>query len=67
MLTYFLVKSIVTTHPYMGEPYKHDDIRLVKAVDSASAYTKYREYWDDKSDEYSVRYSVDIEVMETVE
>lgn len=67
MMEYFLVKGIVTTYPYMGEPYKSNDVRLVKAVNSDSAYIKYREYWEDKSDEYSVSYSVDIEVMETVE
>lgn len=67
MLTYFLVKGIVTTYPYMGEPYKQDDIRLVKAVNADSAYIKYCSYWEDQSDQYSVFYRVDAEVMETIE
>lgn len=67
MLTYFLVKGIVTTYPYMGEPYKHDDIRLVKAANSDGAFIAYLAYWENQSDEYSVRYSVDVQVMETVE
>jgi hypothetical protein len=39
----------------------------VKAVSSDSAYIKYRSYWEDQSDEYSVSYSVDVNVLETVE
>lgn len=67
MMEYFLVKGVVTTYPYMGEPYKQNDIRLVKAVNADSAYIKYRSYWEDQSDQYSVSYNVDVNVMETVE
>lgn len=67
MLTYFLVKGTVTTYPYMGEPYKQDEYRLVKAEDLSDAYTKYCSYWEDQSDQYSVFYRVDAEVMETIE
>ena len=63
----YIVKGSVSVTPYMGDTYTVEDIRIVMANDTAEAYTKYQDYWDDKTDEYSVYYRANGQVMETIE
>jgi len=62
----FIVKATVSVTPYMGDTYDVEDIRIVMANDTAEAYTKYQDYWQSKSEEYSIYYGVDCAVMETI-
>jgi hypothetical protein len=50
----------------MGDTYDVEDIRIVMAKDTVEAYTKYQDYWQSKSEEYSIYYGVDCAVMETI-
>jgi hypothetical protein len=61
-----LVKGTVYVSPYMGDTYSTEDIRIVMANDDEDARLKYEDYWNDKTDEYSVYYRVNCTVMETV-
>jgi hypothetical protein len=63
----YIVKGSVSVTPYMGDTYTVEDIRIVMANDAAEAYTKYQDYWNDKTDEYSVYYRANGQVMETIE
>jgi hypothetical protein len=63
----YIVKGSVSVTPYMGDTYTVEDIRIVMANDTAEAYTKYQDYWNDKTDEYSVYYRANGQVMETIE
>jgi hypothetical protein len=62
----YIVKGTVTVTPYMDDTYKIEDIRIVVAGDTAEAYTKYQDYWQRKTEEYSIYYHADCEVMETI-
>lgn len=62
----YIVKGTVYVTPYMGDTYTVEDIRIVMANDEDDAKLKYDEYWNDKTDEYSVYYRVSCTVMETV-
>jgi len=62
----YIVKGTVSVTPYMGDTYEVDDIRIVVATDTAEAYTKYQDYWQRKTEEYSIYYHADCEVMETL-
>jgi hypothetical protein len=62
----YIVKGTVTVTPYMGDTYEVEDIRIVMANDTAEAYTKYQDYWQSKTEEYSIYYYANIEVMETI-
>jgi hypothetical protein len=62
----YIVKGTVTVTPYMGDTYNVDDIRIVMANDTAEAYTKYQDYWQRKTEEYSIYYYANIEVTETI-
>jgi hypothetical protein len=62
----YIVRGTVSITPYMGDTYEIDDIRIVVAKDVSEAYTKYQGYWESKNEEYSIYYSVDCQVMETV-
>jgi hypothetical protein len=62
----YIVKGTVTVTPYMGDTYEIEDIRIVMANDTAEAYTKYQDYWQSKTEEYSIYYYANIEVMETI-
>jgi hypothetical protein len=50
----------------MDDTYEVEDIRIVMANDAAEAYTKYQDYWQRKTEEYSIYYHADCEVMETL-
>jgi hypothetical protein len=63
----YIVKGSVSVTPYMGDTYTVEDIRIVMANDTAEAYTKYQDYWNDKTDQYSVYYRANGQVMETIE
>jgi len=64
---YFLVTGSIYYSAYMGDSKTIDDIRLVKANDSAEAKSKYKKYWEDKTSEYSYYYRVnDCDVIETI-
>ena len=62
----YIVRGTVSVTPYMGETYKMEDIRIVMANDTAEAYTKYQDYWRQKTSGYSIYYHADCEVMETL-
>lgn len=62
----YIVKGTVSVTPYMGDTYEVDDVRIVVAMDTAEAYTKYQDYWQRKTEEYSIYYHADCEVMETL-
>jgi hypothetical protein len=62
----YIVKGTVSVTPYMGDTYEVEDIRIVMANDTAEAYTKYQDYWQSKTEEYSIYYYANIEVMETL-
>jgi hypothetical protein len=62
----YIVKGTVSVTPYMGDTYEVEDIRIVMADDTAEAYTKYQDYWQSKTEEYSIYYYANIEVMETI-
>jgi hypothetical protein len=62
----FIVKGTVRVTPYMGDTYNVDDIRIVMAVDADEARAKYQDHWDQKTEEYSIYYHADGEVMETI-
>ena len=62
----YIVKGTVTVTPYMDDTYKIEDIRIVVAGDTAEAYTKYQDYWQRKTEEYSIYYHAECEVMETI-
>ena len=62
----YIVKGTVSVTPYMDENYEIEDIRIVMADDTAEAYTKYQDYWQRKTEEYSIYYYANIEVMETI-
>lgn len=62
----YIVKGTVLVTPYMGDTYEVEDIRIVMANDTAEAYTKYQDYWQSKTEEYSIYYYANIEVMETI-
>ena len=62
----YIVKGTVSVTPYMGDTYEVEDIRIVMANDTAEAYTKYQDYWQRKTEEYSIYYHADCEVMETI-
>lgn len=62
----YIVKGTVSVTPYMGDTYEVDDIRIVVATDTTEAYTKYQDYWQRKTEEYSIYYHADCEVMETL-
>jgi hypothetical protein len=63
----YIVKGTVSITPYMGDTYEVEDIRIVMANDTAEAYTKYQDYWQSKTEEYSIYYRADaIQVMETI-
>lgn len=62
----YIVKGTVSVTPYMGDTYEVDDIRIVVATDTAEAYNKYQDYWQRKTEEYSIYYHADCEVMETL-
>jgi hypothetical protein len=51
----------------MGETYEVEDIRIVMARSTAHAYDKYQDYWQSKTEEYSIYYYANSEVMETIE
>ncbi len=63
----YIVKGSVRVTPYMGDTYTIEDTRIVMANDTAEAYTKYQDYWNDKTDQYSVYYRANGQVMETIE
>jgi hypothetical protein len=62
----YIVKGSVYVSPYMGDTYTVEDIRIVMAADEEDARLKYEDYWNDKTDEYSVYYRVNCTVMETI-
>jgi hypothetical protein len=63
----FIVKGTVRVTPYMDDyPFAVEDIRIVMAVDADEARAKYQDYWDQKTEEYSIYYHADGEVMETI-
>lgn len=62
----YIVKGTVYVTPYMGDTYTVEDIRIVLANDEEDAKLKYEEYWNNKTDEYSVYYRVNCTVMETI-
>ena len=58
----FLVRGYVTTSYYMVDD-KEDktlEFRLVEAESEDEASTKFRKYFNDKTDEYSVYYSASV-------
>ena len=62
----YIVKGTVSITPYMDDTYEIEDIRIVMAQDENDAKLKYEDYWNDKTDEYSVYYRVSCNVMETI-
>ena len=62
----FIVKGTVSVTPYMGDTYDMEDCRIVMANNTDEARAKYCEYWNSKSEEYSIYYGVDCNVMETI-
>ena len=65
---YFLVTGSIRFTPYMGDTKIIKDIRLVKADVYSDAVTKYKKWWEDKSDSYGDVYHVnDCNVTETIE
>jgi len=62
----YIVRGTVYVTPYMDETYEIEDMRVVIAKDGAEAYTKYQDYWKSKSEEYSIYYSAEGQVMETI-
>ena len=65
-MTPFIVKATVSVTPYMGDTYDIEDIRIVMAENTREAHSKYCEYWRSQSEEYSIYYGVDCDVMETI-
>lgn len=63
----YIVKGSVYISPYMGDPYRMEDIRIVMANDADEARSKYQGYWRDKTEvEYGTYYHADCTVMETI-
>lgn len=62
----YLVKGTVYVTPYMGDTYTTKDIRIVMADDETDARLKYEDFWNDKTDQYSIYYRVNCDVMETL-
>lgn len=62
----YIVRGTVSVTPYMDDTYEMEDIRIVMANDAAEAYSKYQDYWRQKTSEYSIYYHADCEVMETL-
>jgi hypothetical protein len=63
----WLVKGTVCKTEYMGDEHRFDDVRLVKAWTSNQAREKFEQFWESKTDEYSVYYRVGkCEVKETI-
>jgi hypothetical protein len=63
----YIVKGTVSVTPYMSDTYKMEDIRIVMARNTAQAYDKYQDYWQNKTEEYSIYYHADGIVTETIE
>jgi hypothetical protein len=65
-MEYFLVKGTVNKTPYMGKETRFEDIRLVMAYSASEAEQKYADYWQNKTDPYSMYYSAFGEALETI-
>ena len=65
---FWFVEGEISERRYMADKDRHVTHRtLVQAETEREAETKYREYWEKKTDEYSVYYSVlDVCVSETI-
>ena len=67
-MNYYLVRGIVKISRYMaGQDEESEFYHLVVAENSQQAGEKFKAYYEAKTSEYSVYYSVsDYEVMETI-
>lgn len=54
----FLVEGEISITQYMGDTKKEKALRIVHADDANQAAQKFRKHFEDKTDEYSVYYSV---------
>lgn len=64
---YYLVKGEINVTPYMESGEMCEELRLVEADSPQEAEEKFRGYFDDKTDEYSIYYSVwAVDVIETI-
>ena len=65
----YLVSGRVTITQYMcdtGKPVEHQ--RIVMATDPYQAAKKFERYWESRTDEYSIYYSVGgVQVFDTIE
>jgi len=69
-MEYWLVRGRIRYRAYMNEdkPSYIEDMKMVKASNKEEAKFKFQEYWDNKTDRYSVYYDVErSEVVEIIE
>lgn len=57
-MKYFLAKAEVRQYEYLGSRTTFEDTHLVIAENSDEAWAKYEAYWENKSERYSITYSV---------
>ena len=69
MKTIYLVQAEIEQRDYMvDKPKTFKDLRIVMAVSEFMADMKYREFWDEKNDPYSVSYLVcSISIKEAID
>ena len=62
----FIVIGDVHKTPYMGDTTVFEDFRIVMADNKDEAMEKYEKYWEEKSEDYSITYTVYAYVKETI-
>lgn len=63
----YFVKGRLMVSPYMGSSYTLEDNRIVMSDSVQEAKTKYREYWDEKSESYGTSYYLEsVYVADTI-
>ena len=67
MADFYLVQAVVEVAEYMNDSRMVDDSRLVRALSVEEARQKYENYWEGRTEPYSVSYYVvSCHVMETI-
>lgn len=66
-MNFFLARVSVTKTPYMGSSTTSDTQHLVRAEDAEDALKKVQAWYEAKSEDYSVSYWADVQILETIE